>query len=306
MLAARSEADADGCGAMVQPDARGIGGSDVERVLTIPIAGAAIHARQWGDEPRAIFLHGFGSDLHTWDGVWSELAGALPALRYDLRGFGQSVSSDDAPFNHADDLRAILDAKNIEQCDLVGVSMGGGIALNFTLDHSDRVRNLILVSPSLVAWEWSEDWRRLWRPIVSKARAGAIDEARHLWWQHPLFATTRSSAAGQALFESIMRFSGTQWIRDEHQSMLPDVDRLCLLRTRTLLLTGGRDLEDFAVIASLIEAGARDIARIHQPEAGHLLHLEDAAGCAHHILSFLDSGSERQAGAQDISRSDSP
>jgi pimeloyl-ACP methyl ester carboxylesterase len=261
--------------------------SDVENVLTIRVAGADFHARQRGDKAGAIFLHGFGGDLHTWDGVWAQLPGALPAMRYDLRGFGQSPSPDDAPFNHADDLLAILDATGVGQCDLVGVSMGASVALNFTLDHPERVRNLVLISPGLVGWEWSEDWQRLWRPIVAMARAGAMDEARRLWWQHPLFETTRNSAGGQNLFESIMRYSGAQWVRDNHRLMMPDVDRLVLLRTRTLLLTGGRDLEDFAVIASLVEAGASDVERIHQPAAGHLLHLEDAQGCARHILSFL-------------------
>jgi pimeloyl-ACP methyl ester carboxylesterase len=268
----------------------------LDKVCTIRIPGADLHAWQRGDTPRAIFLHGFGGDLHTWDGVWSEFGDALAALRYDLRGFGRSASLADVPFSHTDDLLAILGATGVEQCDLVGVSMGGSTALNFALDHPERVRNLVLVSPGLVGWEWSEDWQRLWRPIVARARAGQIDEARRLWWQHPLFATTRGSDGGQALFESIMRFSGAQWIRDNHRLMLPDVDRLCLLRTRTLLLTGGRDLEDFAVIASLIEASASDVERIHQPAAGHMLHLEDAAGCARHILSFLGPDSGRPAG----------
>lgn len=259
----------------------------MDRSLTIRAAAADFHARQCGDAPRAIFLHGFGGDLHTWDGVWSELAGALPALRYDLRGFGRSVSGQQAPFSHADDLLAILDAAGVERCELVGVSMGGSVALNFALDHPGRVRKLVLVSPGLVAWEWSADWQESWRPIVERARAGALDEARRLWWEHPLFATTRRSAAGQALFESIMRFSGAAWIRDDQRPMLPDVDRLHLLQARTLLLTGGRDLADFALIASLIEAAAPAVRRIHRPEAGHMLHLEDAAGCARDILSFL-------------------
>jgi len=274
-------------GAIVGPRTVVTRESDVETVFTIRIAGVDFHARQRGDQPRAVFLHGFGSDLHTWDGVWSELAGAVPALRYDLRGFGQSANRDDAPFNHADDLLAILDATNLGQCDLVGVSMGASIALNFALDHPERVRNLVLISPGLVGWEWSEGWQRLWRPIVAAARAGAIDEARRLWWQHPLFATTRSSAGGQALYESIMRYSGAQWIRDNHRLMLPDVERLCLLGARTLLLTGGRDLEDFRLIADLVAASAREVQRIDQPGSGHLLHLEDAAGCARQLLAFL-------------------
>lgn len=107
--------------------------------------------------------------------------------------------------------------------------------------------------------------------------------------EHPLFSTTRASAAGQALFESIMRFAGEQWIHDDHEPMLPDLERLHLLKVRTLLMSGARDFEDFRVIASMIEASASDMQRIEHAGLGHLLHLEDPEHCARAIGSFWQS-----------------
>jgi pimeloyl-ACP methyl ester carboxylesterase len=212
----------------------------------------------------------------------------VTALRYDLRGFGRSVTSEQLPFTHAEDLSAILDAAGIERCDLIGVSMGGSIALNFALDRPERVRNLVLISPGLVGWEWSDAWLKLWRRIEERARSGALDEARNLWWMHPLFRTTRASTAGPELYESIMRFGCAQWIgEDLHRSMLPDVERLHRLGCRTLLLTGAHDVGDFRLIADLIEASAADIERDDDSTCGHLRHLEDPPGCARKILSFL-------------------
>ncbi len=203
--------------------------------------------------------------------MWSLLGSDFSALRYDLRGFGQSIDNSGATFDHADDLLALLNVANIEVCDVIGVSMGGAIALNFALNHPERVRSLSLISPGIVGWEWSQAWRALWRPIVAKAREGAIDEARQLWWQHPLFETTRNGPAGAALCESIMRYSGEHWLHDYHKLMLPDIERLHELRSRTLLLTGGRDFEDFRLIADLTEASAPNLKRIDWPECGHLL-----------------------------------
>lgn len=269
-------------------------GGTLEKTLNISAAGIDFYAQQIGEarqineKPHAVFLHGTGDDLHTWDSVWAVLGKNLSALRYDLRGFGLSFDNSEAAFNHADDLLAILNAVNIEKCDLIGVSMGGAVALNFTLDHPDRVRNLILISPGMVAWEWSDMWKALWEPIVDKARADAMSDARNLWWQHPLFAATRASAAAQHLFESIMRYSGSHWLCDHHELMMPDVERLHTLKTRTLLLTGGRDLDDFRLIADLIEANAADLKRIDWPECGHLLHLENPEKCAREILEFLN------------------
>ena len=56
---------------------------------------------------------------------------------------------------------------------------------------------------------------------------------------------------------------------------------------RTLLLTGGRDLEDFRLIADLVAASARAVQRVELPGAGHLLHLEAPAVCARQLLAFL-------------------
>jgi pimeloyl-ACP methyl ester carboxylesterase len=259
----------------------------MESKRVIPAGGVDFHVCQRGQNPRMVFLHGFGADLCTWGGLWRAMGDTPSALRYDLRGFGQTACREQGDFSHSDDLLCLLDTAGIDSVDLVGVSMGGGIALNFSLDHPQRVRNLVLISPAIVAWEWSDDWQALWRPIVECARAGALDEARRMWWQHPLFASTRNSEGETELYESIMRFPGDQWVRDNQRSGLPDVDRIHLLRARTLLLTGARDMADFRLIADLLEASADNLQRIDHAELGHLLHLEDAAACARSIQSFL-------------------
>jgi pimeloyl-ACP methyl ester carboxylesterase len=218
--------------------------------------------------------------------VWAQCGGGLAGLRYDQRGFGQSPLPP-GPYTHAEDLLAILDALAMDRCDLVGVSQGGAVALNFALDHPARVRRLVLISPGLIGWDWSSGWRALWRPIVSCAREGRMAEARRLWWQHPLFATTRMTAAGTALRESIERYSGAHWLRDEHRPQLPDLERLHGLLAPTLLLSGALDLEDFRLMAGLIEAAAPAVRRVDEPALGHLVHLEDPRGTARRITEFL-------------------
>ena len=259
------------------------------RCFTVPLADADLHVEAQGDTPKTVFLHGMGGDTHTWDLLWQALGEAFPALRYDLRGFGLSHERGERPFDHADDLLVLLDATQTGPCNLVGVSMGGSIALNFALGHPEKVSKLILISPALVAWEWSEQWRPLWRQIAACAKAGAMDEARQLWWRHPLFATTRDGPSGPILYDSIMRYAGKQWCGDHHKSMLPDVDRLHALEVPTVLLTGERDLPDFRLIADLIAASSGQVQRIDYPARGHMLHLEVPEDCARAIKAFLAS-----------------
>lgn len=258
-----------------------------ERQLALNAGGIAFNARVRGERPETVFLHGFGSSLNTWDLLWPYLDSSRATLRYDLRGYGQTVEPGTELFSHSADLLAVLDHLEVERCHLVGLSMGGSVAVNFALDHPERVDKLILISPGLMAWDWSPTWREQWKEIVTEARAGRMDEARHLWWQHPLFASTRASAAATALYGSIQKFGGRQWVRDYSRQALPETERLHQLQAPTLLLTGQRDLEDFRLMASIIEASVDNLTRVDLPDVGHLLHQEQPALCARHIESFL-------------------
>lgn len=255
--------------------------------LAVKLADATLHGEQRGARPSAVFLHGFGSDLHGWDGIWDRLDGKLDGIRHDLRGFGQSTALSDAPFSHSDDLLALLDVAAIEQADLIGISMGGSIALHFALDHPERVRRLVLISPGLMGWQWSEQWKALWRPITSAARAGRMDEARALWLAHSLFETTRTSPAAPILARSIARYSGAQWVADHERPCLPDLDRLPCLAAPTLLLTGALDMPDFGLIADLIAGSVPDVTRIDHSGCGHMLTLEAPDECSDAIARFL-------------------
>ena len=254
----------------------------------IDVRGARLTAESHGAGSDLVLVHGIDSDRHAWDGFWIELAQSRRVTRYDLRGFGESVTLEQGAFRHSHDLQALLDALAIQRCDLLGVSMGGSICLNFALDFPDRVRRLALINPGMVAWQWSEEWRSAWRPIVDAAQAGDMARARELWWNHPIFATTRLlPAAARKLREMIERCSGRYWLGNDEEPMLPDIDRLTSLSAPTLLLTGSEDLPDFRLIADLIEAAAPNARRKDYQGVGHLLPLERPEEFRHDTIEFF-------------------
>jgi 2-succinyl-6-hydroxy-2,4-cyclohexadiene-1-carboxylate synthase len=209
-------------------------------------------------------------------------------IAYDARGFGASSAEPGTAFSHADDLLALLDALGIERANLCGLSMGGGNALHFALDHPERTARLVLVSPLMLGWSWTGEWIDRWKAMGRAARADDMAAARDLWWNHPLFASTRKIPEAAAhLKASIEAFPGTQWVRDDQRSELPDVDRLTALSAPTLLLTGTRDTEDFRLIADLIAGAGQAVTRIDHAGAGHLLNLEIPDTLAREIEAFL-------------------
>lgn len=235
--------------------------------------------------PPLVLLHGMAGERHDWNRLLAALPADYPTLRYDLRGFGRSSPLDGQTYSHADDLLALLDTLGLERVPLLGLSMGGGVALNFALRHPGRVSRLILISPAMVGWEWSDEWKALWRGVASAARAGDMATARERWFQHPMFAVARQGDAADELRHAIEAYHGQQWVRDFQRDELPDLDRLHTLAMPTLLLTGEHDFADLRLIADVIEGAAPGVTRIDYAGAGHMLHLERPDEVAAAILA---------------------
>jgi 2-succinyl-6-hydroxy-2,4-cyclohexadiene-1-carboxylate synthase len=221
--------------------------------------------RREGTGVPLVLAHGFGGSRHDWQPVIAALPEDLPLITYDQRGFGDSTGEPGIAFSHCEDLLALLDHLGIGQVDLCGMSQGGAMALNFALTHPERVRKLVLVSPGMVGWSWSDEWIARWKQVGRAARAGDMDTAREIWWQHPFFTSTRESEAAPLLRASIDAFHGQQWVQDDQRRELPDVDRLTDLATPTLLLTGGLDVADFRLIAELIDGAGQNMTILEIP-----------------------------------------
>jgi len=258
--------------------------------FTIDLSGGSlVGEHRPGSGTPLVLVHGFGGSRHDWQPLVAALPPQQDLIAFDQRGFGDSSGTPGVPFSHADDLLALLDARGLARADLCGMSLGGATALNFALSHPDRVRRLVLVSPLMVGWSWTSEWIERWKQIGRAARAGDMATARELWWQHPLFATTRASSAADHLKASIEAFHGRQWVQDDQRAELPEIDRLTALAVPTLLLTGADDTEDFRLIADVIAATGQNVARIDHADAGHMLNLEIPGVIAGEIAQFLST-----------------
>ena len=99
-----------------------------------------------GQERTLVFVNALGTDLRIWDDVFTGYAGAFRILRYDLRGQGLS-DAPPAPYSiddHVADLAALLGAHKIAGAIVVGMSVGGMIALALAAARPDLVRLLVL------------------------------------------------------------------------------------------------------------------------------------------------------------------
>lgn len=87
-------------------------------------------------------------DWHSplWRHWWEELGRRHTVLRYDERGCGLSDRDPDevSPKAFVGDLEAVLDAAGFDSFVLLGISQGGGVAIEYAAKHPDRVKDMVL------------------------------------------------------------------------------------------------------------------------------------------------------------------
>ena len=109
--------------------------------LAVELAGAG---------PAVVFLHGIGGNRLNWAAQVDAVQGDFTALAWDARGYGDSEDYE-GPLDFADfsrDLHRVLDRVGVRRAHLVGLSMGGRIALDFYARSPERVASLTLADTS--------------------------------------------------------------------------------------------------------------------------------------------------------------
>src|ERR1044072_1308890 len=84
-------------------------------------------------------------DCRAWDNQFETFAKSYQTIRYDIRGIGSSARPL-KPFSHSHDLYMLLKFLQVKQANIIGLSFGGGIAVDFALEHPEMVNDLILAA----------------------------------------------------------------------------------------------------------------------------------------------------------------
>jgi pimeloyl-ACP methyl ester carboxylesterase len=114
-----------------------------------------------------VLIHGLGATKGSFLPTIAALAGSFRVIALDLPGFGESLKPLTAPYDppfFAQSVVDLLDALRLPRAHVAGNSLGGRIALELGLRHSERVGRLVLLAPSL-AWRRERPWAPLVRVL---------------------------------------------------------------------------------------------------------------------------------------------
>ena len=173
--------------------------------------GTRLYVEESGAGDAIVLVHGFSLDTRMWDDQWEPLSSRYRVVRYDLRGFGRSALPTDQHYRHADDLRALTDALGIEPAHIVGLSLGGGVTLDFAVAHPDAVRSIVTVDAIMPGFDPADlgaSISKVWRA----ARSEPLQTVKELWLEQPLFSGAMSdpavAARVRAMVDDILATAG--------------------------------------------------------------------------------------------------
>lgn len=245
-----------------------------------------------GKGPPIIFLHAGIADRRMWDPQVTALAERHQCVAFDLRGFGESAIGA-AGFSRREDVAAVADAAGIGTADLVGCSIGGGIALDFAIERPERVRRLVLVGVTPLGFDAPD-------PALDELMSAAEEAHR---------AGDREAAADievRAWVDGTRRPAGTApgWLRDKARDWIlstygvtgwelsrqldpPAMQRLDEVVAPTLVVVGSDDADGVQAGCEATAAGIANATLIHIEGTAHLPNLEQPDRFTRELSRFL-------------------
>jgi len=261
------------------------------------IDGAAIYYELAGAGTPLVLIHGFGLDRRMWDDQFAAFAVRYRTVRYDVRGFGLSDLPGSTPYSNHEDLRRLLDVLEIEQAHVCGLSMGGGIAFDFAVEHPERVLSVIGIGSAVGGT--TVDYGPMSASVgamYAAAGEGELAEAKRIWLESPLFAPARRHPVVAARVGQMVE-DWSAWQLTNHADHVdpepPTAQRLGQLPMPVLVINGELDNDGVKGVAVTVEANAPNARRALVPDAGHLANMESPQAVNDLIAGLLTESSSR-------------
>ncbi len=253
------------------------------------IGGITLHYLLEGvaQRPPLVFLNSLGTDLRAWDGVIPYVADRFTILRYDKRGHGLS-DCPPGPYtleDHADDLLGLLDQLALPPAILIGVSVGGMIALQVALQQPARVRALVLCDTGAKIGT-ADFWTERINAVRTKGLEAMAPAILSRWFSSSFAQQQPAAYCG---YGNLLKRTPVEGYVATCAA-LRDADlreAVKTLQTPALVLCGDEDLATPPALGRELAATLPQARFALVPQAGHIPAIEQPATLVAQITQFL-------------------
>ena len=229
-----------------------------------------------------------------WEPQVAGLSKDFELITPDMRGFGKSELPSTA-WSPTADLLALVDALGVRDAPhIVGCSIGGGVAIDFALEHPERVSKLVLVGAGvggLVVGEENDPIEAEVRAAEESGDVDALNEAEMKLW---LVGPGRTpSHIDKKLRDLFLDMNGVGLRSDfEHAPRQrldpPAAGRLAEIKAPTLVVVGDHDIPEVHKTAGVLMSQIRGARKAVINYAAHLPNLEHPEEFNRLLFDFLN------------------
>lgn len=224
-----------------------------------------------GNGPAMILIHDGIIHCEIWDEQFEFFSEDYRVIRYDRRGYGRSSPTTES-ISTVEELKSLCEHLDVEQAVVIGISGGGRVAIDFTLEHPDLTSSLILVGAAVDGFSPTEHLYK--RGGHLPPGLTDIDEiVMYYVSEDPYEIYEENVEARKRAVELVQKYAFTgasPHFAPEH----PALWRLEEITVPTLILVGEFDHPDVHAISGALSAGIFNSVRRLIYDAAHLVPLE--------------------------------
>jgi 3-oxoadipate enol-lactonase len=265
-----------------------------------PVYKGSLYYEVAGSGPTVLLIHAGVADCTMWDDQYNLFSQSYRVIRYDMRGYGRS-RTETTQFSSRQDILELFKHLGVKQACVIGISIGGQVAIDFTLEHPECVSALIPVAAGISGYDFQPGDNKqarlelklfthmdeLWE---KKAFDELADLEVHAWADGPSQPVGRAPSQIRDYIRKIVRANYTR--QDGHVTPQPlaplAVNRLSEIHTPTLILVGEFDTLDTLVMADKLDREIPNSRKILFPGTAHMIPLEQPAKFNEVVLNFLN------------------
>ena len=257
------------------------------------IHGARIHYERKGAGMPVILLHAGVADARMWRAQIDAFSRQFDAIAPDMRGFGGSALPPQR-WSRVEDLLGLVDMLRLKPAHLVGCSMGGSLAIDFAIEHGERISKLVLVAPGVSGLKPDDEDSRAWAEVEAAEKTGDHDainraEAR-LWLDGP---TRPEGYVKDPVRRFMLEMNGSNFDSDWDSAPQegiepPAAERLHEITAPTLVIVGDHDVPMIYKGVDLLMAKVPHARKVVIKDAAHLPNLEHPDEFNRIVLDFLN------------------
>ena len=242
-------------------------------------------------EPSVVLLHGGLLDCRMWDEQFELLSSDHRVIRYDASAHGRSAIPPEAYLDHLD-LLGLLDTLEVDRAVLVGLSMGGRVAIDFALEYPERVEAVVAVSSGLSGYRFTSEFsEKNKKTMIAAWKSGdwdALVEAfQRSWTDGPHRSPDQVDPAVREWVREMAR-GGIENAMEGRMLRPPAIDRLDSLDLPMLVVVGELDMPGIHEIADLLIDANPHAERVVVSDGAHMVNLEKPEEFNRVLVEYLE------------------